>query len=405
MTNKQAAIEIIKHLHRSGFRALLAGGCVRDMLLGRPAKDYDVATDAKPAEVIKLFKRTLKVGAKFGVVMVLTSGQQIEVATFRSETGYTDGRHPGEVKFTSPIEDAKRRDFTINAMFYDPLKKEVIDYVDGRDDLKKQIIRTVGVPAERFDEDYLRMLRAVRFSTQLGFKIESRTWSAVCDNVKKIIRISGERITMELEGILTSPNRSVGAAMLITSGLADAIFHGFSSRQPEMAVMVLEQLRKEVNFVLALAGLFVTWPTEAAIRKLEVLKLSRNQIKHIKFLFANRGKLLNKDMSLSELKLIAAEPYFQDLYELQRAIQKAEKKSVAALAALRRRIRALGDMELRPKPILNGHELIELGAMPGPGLGQLAQEMYIAQLEGELETKKHAQEWVRNWLIKHRTIR
>ena len=405
MTNKQAAIEIINKLHRSGFQALLAGGCVRDMLLCRPANDYDVATDAEPAEVIKLFKRTLKVGAKFGVVMVLAGGQQIEVATFRSETGYADGRHPGSVKFTSPIEDAKRRDFTINAMFYDPVKKEIIDYVDGRADLEKRIVRTVGIPKERFDEDYLRMLRAVRFSAQLGFGIEPKTWSAVCANAKNIIRISGERIAMELEGILISPNRSIGASMLITSGLAGAVFHGFTSRQSEMAVRVLEHLRKKVDFALALAALFVAWPTEAALEKMKVLKLSRNQIKHIKFLLAGRGKLLNKDMSLSELKLIAAEPYFRDLYELQRAIQKAEKKSVAALVTLRRRIKALGDIELKPRPILNGDELIELGAVPGPTLGQLAQEMYIAQLEGQLETKKYAHQWVRNWLEKRRTIR
>ena len=405
MTNKQAAIEIINKLHRSGFQALLAGGCVRDMLLCRPAKDYDVATDAEPADVIKLFKRTLKVGAKFGVVMVLADGQQIEVATFRSETGYTDGRHPGSVKFTSPIEDAKRRDFTINAMFYDPLQKEVIDYVDGRADLEKRIVRTVGIPKERFDEDYLRMLRAVRFSAQLGFGIEPKTWSAVCANAKNIVRISGERIAMELEGILISPNRSVGASMLITSGLADAIFHGFTSRQSEMAVRVLEHLRKKVDFALALTAFFVALTTEAAPEKMKVLKLSRNQIKHIKFLLAGRGKLLNKDMSLSELKLIAAEPYFRDLCELQRAIQKAEKKSVAALASLRRRIKALGDIELKPRPVLNGNELIELGAVPGPTLGQLAQEMYIAQLEGQLETKKYAHQWVRNWLEKRRTIR
>jgi len=405
MTNKQAAIEIINKLHRSGFQALLAGGCVRDMLLGRPANDYDVATDAEPADVIKLFKRTIKIGAKFGVVMVLAGSEQIEVAAFRSETGYIDGRHPCSVKFTSPIEDAKRRDFTINAMFYDPVKKEVIDYVDGRADLEKRIVRTVGVPKERFDEDYLRMLRAVRFSAQLGFGIEPKTWSAVCANAKNIVRISGERIAMELEGILISPNRSVGASMLITSGLADAIFHGFTGRQSEMAVMVLEHLRKKVDFALALAALFVAWTTEAALEKMKVLKLSRNQIKHIKFLLAFRGKLLNKDMSLSELKLIAAEPYFHDLYELQRAIQKAEKKSVLALVSLRRRIKALGNIELKPRPILNGDELIELGAVPGPTLGQLAQEMYIAQLEGHLETKKHAHQWVRNWLEKRRTIR
>ncbi len=154
MTNKQAAIKIIKRLQRNGFQALLAGGCVRDMLLDRRAKDYDVATDARPKDVIRLFKRTLKVGAKFGVVIVLIEGRQVEVATFRTETGYADGRHPGAVAFTTAAEDAGRRDFTINGMFYEPLQKEVIDYVDGQADLRAKIVRTIGRPAERFSEDY-----------------------------------------------------------------------------------------------------------------------------------------------------------------------------------------------------------------------------------------------------------
>ncbi len=178
MSNKQAAIEVIQELQRHGYQALLAGGCVRDMLLGRPAKDYDVATDARPDDVMRLFYRTLKVGAKFGVVIVLTRGRQVEVATFRSEAGYEDGRHPTRVDFTSVAEDASRRDFTINGMFYDPLKEQVIDYVGGQADLRNRIIRTIGDPDERFGEDYLRMLRAIRFSTQLGFEIEPHTYSA-----------------------------------------------------------------------------------------------------------------------------------------------------------------------------------------------------------------------------------
>ncbi|HUS73269.1 MAG TPA: CCA tRNA nucleotidyltransferase, partial [Sedimentisphaerales bacterium] len=228
MTNKQAAIRVIKRLNRNGFQALLAGGCVRDMLLRRPASDYDVATNAQPNDVMKLFRRTLKVGAKFGVVIVLLEGQQVEVATFRTETGYTDGRHPSVVKFATAAEDAGRRDFTINGMFYDALKEKVIDYVDGQADLKKRLIRTIGKAWERFGEDYLRMLRAVRFSTQLGFAIEPATWSAISRNVKNITKISGERIAIELEAILVNPNRSVGTSILAKSGLAKAIFPGFT---------------------------------------------------------------------------------------------------------------------------------------------------------------------------------
>ncbi|MBE0535987.1 MAG: CCA tRNA nucleotidyltransferase, partial [Phycisphaerae bacterium] len=200
MTNRQLAIKIIRRLHKAGRQALLAGGCVRDMLLNRTAKDYDVATDAHPDEVSRLFKRTLRIGAKFGVVMVMEEDQKVEVATFRTESGYADGRHPDQVAFATAKADASRRDFTINGMFYDPIEKRVIDYVSGQADLKSKIIRTIGNPKERFDEDYLRMLRAVRFSTQLGFKIEPKTKAAVCSNVQFISKISGERIATELAG-------------------------------------------------------------------------------------------------------------------------------------------------------------------------------------------------------------
>ena len=415
MTNRQAAITVIKRLQQSGFQALLAGGCVRDMLLRRRAKDHDVATNARPQDVVRLFKRTLKVGAKFGVVIVLIEGQQVEVATFRTESGYADGRHPGSVEFATAAEDAGRRDFTINGMFYDPLKKQVIDYVNGQADLRSGIVRTIGKPAERFAEDYLRMLRAVRFSTQLGFAIEPSTWSAICGNAEKIARISGERIAMELEGILVHPNRAAGASMLVESGLARVIFPDFGDEQAKAAIAVLGRLRRKVDFALAMAGFFAGCDTDFAVRSCQVLKLSRNRNKHIKFLLANRGRLLNEQMSLADLKKLLAGPYFWDLFELQKAIQKAETpgrkipalsavEGMAALIVLRRRISALGDVELQPKPLLDGHDLIRLGAVPGPALGQLAEEMYIAQLEGTLQTVEHAEGWVKKWMQKHEAM-
>ncbi len=405
MSNKQAAIEIIRQLQQHGFQALLAGGCVRDMLLGRPAKDYDVATEALPADVIRLFRRTLKVGAKFGVVIVLTQGAQVEVATFRSEAGYEDGRHPTEVRFTSAAEDASRRDFTINGMFYDPLQEQVIDYVGGQADLARRIIRTIGDPQERFGEDYLRMLRALRFSTQLGFAIESATYQAVRRNAANIVRISGERIALELEGILISPNRAAGAAMLIETGLAASIFPGFTGAQAEQGVAVLGRLRKKVDFPLALAGFFAGCPTDFVLERCEILKLSRKQARHLEFLLAHRGRLLDVEMSLAQLKKLLAGPYFWDLYELERAIQKAAaaKEGLSALSRLRRRIRDLGDIDVKPKPLLNGHDLMHLGAVPGPALGQLAEELYVAQLEGEVQTRDQAEPWARAWLQRHRS--
>jgi len=403
MSNKQAAIEIIRRLQEHGYEALLAGGCVRDMLLGRPAKDYDVATSARPADVMRLFPRTLKVGAKFGVVIVLARGTQVEVATFRSEAGYEDGRHPTEVRFTSAAEDASRRDFTINGMFYDPLKEQVIDYVHGQADLERRVIRTIGNPDERFGEDYLRVLRAVRFSTRLGFPIEPETYAAIGRNAAHIVRISGERIAVELEGILVHPNRAAGAAMLIETGLARAIFPGFAGAPAEQAITVLSRLRRNVSFLLALAAFFSGFPTDFVLKKCAILKLSRNQTRHIEFLLAQRGRLLEVDMSLAQLKKLLAQPYFWDLYELERAIQKAAaaREGLGSLSKLRRRIRDLGDIEVKPKPLLNGHDLMHLGAVPGPTLGQLAEELYVAQLEGEVQTREQAEQWAKAWLQRH----
>jgi poly(A) polymerase len=404
MSSKQAAIEIVRRLQQHGFEALLAGGCVRDMLLGRPAKDYDVATNARPAEVTRLFARTLQVGAKFGVVIVLTRGRQVEVATFRSEAGYEDGRHPTEVRFTSAAEDAGRRDFTINGMFYDPLQEQVIDYVSGQADLARRVIRTIGDPDERFGEDYLRMLRAVRFSTQLGFAVEPETYAAIGRNAAHIVRISGERIAIELEGILVHPSRAAGVAMLLETGLAEAIFPRFVGEPARQGVAVLGRLRRNVDFPLALAGFWAGFPTDFALERCAVLKLSRHQTRHIEFLLAHRGGLLQADMSLARLKKFLAGPYFWDLYELERAMQKAAgaKEGLASLGKLRRRIRDLGDVEVKPTPLLNGHDLMRLGAVPGPALGQLAEELYVAQLEGEVQTREQAEQWVQAWLQRHR---
>jgi poly(A) polymerase len=401
MTNRQAAIQIVKRLRGAGFKALLAGGCVRDMLLKRRPSDYDVATDAKPGDVVRIFRRTLKVGAKFGVVVVLVDKIQIEVATFRTESGYADGRHPSKVRFASAIEDAARRDFTINAMFYDPIAKKVIDYYGGQRDLKSKIIRTVGDPAERFSEDYLRMLRAVRFSTQLGFAIDPQTKSAICSRAESITKISGERIAAELEGILVSPNRAQGVQLLIETGLGGHIFSGCACPGAWFIVHLLSHLPAKIDFPLGLAALFAGFKTDFVLEKCKLLKLSRNQNKHIRFLLETRGKLL-RELSLAELKLLLSGPYFWDLFELQKAIQRASNQSIGPLVKLRRRIKQLKGVELRPKPILNGHDLMALGAVPGPAMGQLANEMYIAQLEGKLQSAEQARHWVDKWLQSHK---
>jgi poly(A) polymerase len=401
--NRQAAIEVIRRLQAHGFQALLAGGCVRDMLLGRTPKDYDVATDALPDDVIRLFDRTLRVGAKFGVVIVLLNRRQIEVATFRRDTTYSDGRHPDKVVFADAAQDASRRDFTINGMFYDPVGERVIDYVEGRRDLERALIRTIGNADERFGEDYLRMLRAIRFATQLAFAIEPETFTAVQRNARAITRISGERIASELEAILVHPNRAAGVAKLFESGLANAIFPGLPADQGPRASAVLGRLRRRVDFALAAAAFFTGVAVEQAMTLCEILKLSRDNHKHIHFLLWHRGRLLDHAMPLAQLKKLLAQPYFWDLYELERAAHKAvgDKAALSRLARLRRRVGTLRGVEVKPKPLLNGHDLMHLGAVSGPALGQLTEELYVAQLEGHVQTPDEARQWAQSWLEQH----
>ncbi len=404
MSNREAAYNVVRRLRKEGYQALFAGGCVRDRLLNRPAADYDVVTDAVPEQVTACFRRTLQIGAQFGVVMVLVNGQQVEVATFRTEGGYQDGRHPTHVEFASATEDASRRDFTVNGMFFDPIEKTVLDFVDGQKDLEKQILRTIGNPDERFSEDYLRMLRAIRFAVKLEFEIEPATWDAIKKHASKITRVSAERIAAELERILSHPRRAVGTQLLIDSGLAVAVFDVYTDTSAEFGKTVLEHLPKAVDFPLALASFWAGFETKQALDQYKKLKLSNDHLKHVRFLLQKRDVLLDADMPISKLKLLMHEPYFRDLLTYQKAIQQAKDESDQPLKKIRNRAMEIDEKDIRPQPLLNGHELIALGATPGPMVGQLAQEMYIAQLEGQIKTKHHAEKWCHIWLEKHSDI-
>jgi poly(A) polymerase len=395
VSNRAAAISVIERLRDEGFEALLAGGCVRDRLLGREAKDYDVATSADPAQVMTLFKRTLNVGARFGVVIVMIGQDQTEVATFRSDVAYVDGRRPTQVHFTTAQEDAARRDFTINGMFYDPVEDRLIDYVAGEADLGKRIIRTIGQPDDRFQEDYLRMLRAVRFSAQLDFEIEPLTLEAMQRFAPRIEKISQERISMELEGILCCDNRARGVRLLIQTHLSDVIFRGMTPEDLSRACDVLSHLETPVGYALGLAGLCVALDIETALKQIQGLKLSGQQTRHVTYLLEHRGDLLNDAMSLAELKLLAGDPHCPDLLSFQTAIQLADQASLDALTTFQHRVAALGDTPLRPKPLLNGHDLMALGVPAGPKLGQLANDLYLAQLEDTVQTREQAEQWVR----------
>jgi poly(A) polymerase len=403
MSNRDAAYKVVRQLHKEGYTALFAGGCVRDRLLNRPAKDYDVVTDAAPEQVTRCFRRTLQIGAQFGVVMVLTGGQQVEVATFRTEGGYQDGRHPDHVEFGSATEDASRRDFTVNGMFYDPITKEVLDFVNGQQDLEKKVLRTIGDPDERFGEDYLRMLRAVRFAVKLQFTIDPATGAAIQKHASKITGVSAERLAAELEQILSHPNRAEGVQLLTDSGLATAIFDIYKGDSAIFGKRVLKQLPQAVDFPLSMAAFWAGFETKTALDQCKKLKLSNDHLKHIRFLLQKRDVLLDAEMPISKLKLLMHEPYFWDLLSLQKAVQAAKGESDQPLKQIRKRAMDIDEKDVRPVPLLNGHELMSLGATPGPMVGQLSQEMYIVQLEGHLKTKAQAQAWCQDWLKQHKS--
>ncbi len=402
MSNRAQALKIVKRLVKEGYQALFAGGCVRDHLLGRAAKDYDVVTDARPDQIVALFGKTLKIGAQFGVIMVILDGRQVEVATFRTEGGYADGRHPGHVEFVSAKEDAARRDFTVNGMFYDPIAGEVHDFVGGRDDLEKKILRTIGDPRQRFGEDYLRLLRAVRFAVQLDFSIEAQTWEAVGQYAERIVGISAERIAMEIEAILSHPGRARGGRLLVDSGLAKAIFPGFEGGQAEFGVDALGYLPEKTDFALPASAFWAKAESGRALEWAKSLRLSNLTQRHLRFLLEKRGVLLDSQMPLAELKLLVSEPYWDDLFALEKAIQQAGGHSESSVRAIGKRAMELAGKDLRPKPLLDGHELISLGAVPGPMVGRLARELYIAQLAEEIETAEQARQWAAEWLRRHR---
>jgi len=401
MSNRTQALKVLKRLRQEGYQALFAGGCVRDYLLGRRPKDYDVVTDAVPDQIIPLFRKTLKIGARFGVVIVILEGKQVEVATFRTESDYLDGRHPEKVEFATAKEDALRRDFTINGMFFDPISRQTLDFVGGQGDLQKKIIRTIGNPDERFGEDYLRLLRAVRFAVQLDFNIEEQTWQAVCRHARKIRQISPERIAMELEQILTHPNRARGARLLNDSGLAEAILPGFDEPCRLFGGKMLQHLPKETDFPLALAAYWSAAPFENSTEWAKSLRLSNSAIKHIRFLLENKEILKDADLPLAQLKILMAEPCWEDLLHLRRAVLLSEGRSLSPLKTIQKRAAALKGKVLRPKPLLDGHQLIALGAVPGPMVGRLARELYIAQLSEEIQTPLQARRWVQQWLDNH----
>jgi poly(A) polymerase len=430
MSSEKLARSIVARLRAAGHQAYLVGGCVRDLLLGREPKDFDVATDARPDRVSELFERSEHVGAHFGVVLVREDTAQVEVATFRSDASYSDGRRPDAVHFESdPRQDAMRRDFTINALLLDPDTNQVLDFAGGRDDLRRRAIRAIGDPEERFQEDHLRLIRAVRFAARLGFEIEPATMAALQRLHGLIVNVSPERVRDELARILTEGGARRGFELLDESGLLGDILPEVAAMKgvaqpPEFhpegdvwthTLLLLEKLHNPTVTLAAGALLHDVGkpPTfrvadrirfdghvEEGVRLahgiLTRLRFSGEQTEQIEALIANHMRFMNTgQMRESTMKRFLRTENFAEHLELHRLDCLSSSGKLDGYKHVVARLAELGEEQLRPKPLLTGRDLIELGHEPGPLFGKMLAAVEDAQLEGRLQSKDDALALVR----------
>jgi poly(A) polymerase len=399
-TPRQFALEVVRRLRGADFEAYWAGGCVRDGLLGREPKDYDVATSATPDQIRTLFgrRRTLPLGAAFGVITILGPPQAgpVEVATFRQDATYSDGRHPDSVRFSSAQEDAQRRDFTVNGLFYDPVADQVIDYVGGRQDIDRRVIRAVGDPLQRFTEDKLRMLRAVRFSAAYEFSLEPKTFEAIRRMAPEINVVSPERISMEMQRILVDQNRASGMRLLRHTELAAVILPEVvaNDEQPgpefERTMQVIDRF-DHPEFPLVLAALLHNRVDAADAEKVCLRwRLSNRQTDRVIWLVENHLALegiRNKPWSESQ-KLLVSEG-IDDLLALSEAECRVAGVETPDIDWCRSQLERSAQ-ELNPPPLLTGTDLISHGVEPGPNYAILLQRVRDAQLDEEIGTRQEA---------------
>jgi poly(A) polymerase len=394
---RRFAVEVVRQLRGAGFEAYWAGGCVRDELLGRRPKDYDVATNATPPQIRELFgnRRTLPLGAAFGVITVKgpRPAGMIEVATFRQDSEYSDGRHPDHVTFSSAREDATRRDFTINGMFFDPVGRQVIDFVNGQEDLQKRLIRAIGSPQLRFQEDKLRMLRAVRLTAAFGFSIDPATAAAIREMASEITVVSPERIAMEMRRVLTESGRVQGIRLLVDLDLAAAVLAEIAPRDElahsrlENALIVLGRLQ-EPSFPLALAALLAAQDDAKMVRGVGLRwKLSNKESDETAWLVEHRGALTGAhSQRWSKLQPVLSHSCAESLVALHEA---SSPQDTDDAAYCRQRL-AEPREKLDPPPLLTGDDLRRLGLLPGPQFKKILQTIRDAQLDGEIQTKTEA---------------
>ncbi len=442
-TVKETATEIVRALRASGHQAYLVGGCVRDLLLGREPADYDVATDATPEQVMRLFPRTFAVGAQFGVVLVPVNGggaptqfgsehpNAIEVATFRSDGLYSDGRHPDQVQYTSsPEEDVRRRDFTINGLLLDPLNDQVLDFVGGRRDLEARTIRAIGAPERRFAEDKLRMLRAVRFAARFDYRIEEETFAAIRRLAPQIHQVSHERIRDELLKMLTEGHARRAFELLDASGLLREVLpevnrmHGVQQPpqfHPEGDVWVhtlllLDGLKEKSTRTLALGALLhdvgkpstfhvapdrirfdghVEVGTRMAEEICRRLRLSHDDTAQVAALVANHMRFADvQQMKESTLKRFLRLPKFEEHLELHRLDCLASHRDLTLYDFVREKLASTPPEQIRPKPLITGNDLIQAGYKPGPQFKEILSAVEDAQLEGRLREQEEAMQFV-----------
>jgi poly(A) polymerase len=453
MTPREAATLIVRTLRDRGHQAWLVGGCVRDLVLGREPADYDVATGATPQQVMAIFPRTFAVGAQFGVVLVplesLTAGDRrptiddhandqrpatsdcVEVATFRSDVGYSDGRHPDAVVYARTAEeDVQRRDFTINGLLMDPLSGEVLDFVGGRADLERKLIRTIGEPDRRFAEDKLRMLRAVRFAARFGYRIDDVTFAAIQRLAPHLHQVSQERIRDELVKMLTEGAARRAFELLDQTGLLHQVLPEVERmkgvQQPPQfhpegdvwvhTLLVLEKLQAGCSPALALGALLhdvgkpptfrvapdrirfdghVEVGERMAQQIAQRLRLSHAETEHVCALVANHLRFADAPrMKASTLKRFFRLPQFEEHLELHRMDCLSSHGDLSLYEFVKQKLAETPPEDIRPQPLITGRDLIALGHRPGPEFKRMLQASEDAQLEGRFTSKQDALDFV-----------
>lgn len=425
----EGALTIIRRLCDNGHEAYFAGGAVRDFLLKKDIHEVDIATSASPDEVENLFSKTVSVGKAFGVIVVVETSINYEVTTFRKESEYQDGRHPSSVEFTDAKRDVQRRDFTVNALFLNPQNEQIIDYVQGQEDLKRRLIRTVGSPDHRFSEDKLRLLRALRLACQLGFEIEEETYRQIKQFSPELTQVSWERIRDELLKILTGPDPSRGLNLLFDSGVLEQILPEVAAmdgveQPPEfhpegdvfMHTCLMFNLSRKLTDTLALGILLhdvgkpptftikerirfdghVEQGAQMAFDICRRLRLSNDVTDQVVDLVKHHLRFIHvQEMRESTLKKFLRKKNFADHLELHRLDCLGSHGNLTNYNFCLERQKKLTQEQIRPKPLVTGQHLIDLGLTPGPIFSEILGVLEDLQLEGHLTSKEESLEWVK----------